>query len=59
MPAAQAALSVFAPAVAERAQGRRPSRTKSLLTAGTIGVTAAFVTYRLLRSGGSEEDEEA
>jgi hypothetical protein len=32
---------------------------KSLLTAGTVGVTAAFVTYRLLRAEGSEEDDEA
>jgi hypothetical protein len=36
-------------AVAERVTGGRPSRFKSFLAATAIGVTAATLTYRLLR----------
>ena len=48
--AAETVVEAAAPAVADRAMGRRPSRMRSLLVAGVVGATAAAVTYRLLRS---------
>jgi len=33
-----------------RLGGERPSRVRALLAAGTAGVAAAVLTYRLLRS---------
>jgi hypothetical protein len=48
--AAETVVEAAAPAVADRAIGRRPSRLRSLLVAGVVGATAAAVTYRLLRS---------
>lgn len=48
--AASATMRAAAPALAERAVGRQPSRLRSLLAAGVVGAAAAVVTYRLLRS---------
>jgi hypothetical protein len=53
--ATSAAVKATIPAVAEWAQGEQPSRTKSLLAAAVIGVTAAAVTYRVLRSASSPD----
>jgi hypothetical protein len=44
-------------AVAERVSGGRPSRFKSFLAATAVGLTAATLTYRLLRRGSSEGDD--
>ena len=41
-------------AAAQRAQGERVSRPKSLLVATVVGVGAAVATYKLLRSGGAQ-----
>jgi len=41
-------------AAAQRARGERVSRPKALLVATVVGVGAAVVTYKLLRSGGEE-----
>jgi hypothetical protein len=57
---ASTAVRAAAPAVADRMQGRQPSRLRSLLVAGVVGATAATVTYRLLRSPpGRESADEA
>jgi hypothetical protein len=48
-PVKEHALSALAPAVVERAQGRRPSRFSAILAAGAVGTASALVTYRLLR----------
>jgi hypothetical protein len=37
--------------VLQRADGERPSRTRSFLAATFAAVTAGVLTYRLLRSG--------
>jgi hypothetical protein len=42
--------------LAERAVGGRPSRIRSALAAAAIGVGAAVLTYRLLRSGDAVDD---
>jgi hypothetical protein len=47
---ASTAVRAAAPAVADRMQGRQPSRLRSLLVAGVVGATAAALTYRVLRS---------
>lgn len=46
-------------AVTERIAGNPPSRLKSFLAATAIGLAAAAVTYRLLRSGGDDEAGES
>jgi 2-methylcitrate dehydratase PrpD len=46
--------SSAAETVGERLAGERPGRMRSLLTATVVGVAAAAVTYKLLRSGGDE-----
>jgi hypothetical protein len=56
--AASTAVRVAAPAVADRAMGRQPSRLRSLLVAGVVGTTAAVVTYRLLRTPPRRENAE-
>ena len=48
---------VISGAVAERATGRRPSRTRSLLAAAVVGFSTAVMTYRLLRASGGDEPE--
>ena len=53
--AASTAVRAVAPAVADRAQGRQPSRLRSLFAAAVVGATAAAVTYRLLRSAPASE----
>lgn len=45
-------------AVVERARGDRPSRVKSLLAAAVVGFVAAVATFRLLRSGASQDKAE-
>jgi uncharacterized membrane protein len=53
-------MSTIADAATERLSGGRPSRFKSALAAAGVGLAAAAVTYRLLRSQGSAgEAEEA
>jgi hypothetical protein len=59
--AATAAVKAAAPAVADRFQGRQPSRTRALFAALVVGVAAAAGTYKLLRSasesdGGNDSD---
>jgi len=51
-------MGTVADAVAERATGDRPSRFKSFLAASVVGLTAATMTYRLLRRT-AERDNEA
>jgi hypothetical protein len=50
-------MGTVAEAVAERATGDRPSRFKSFLAASVVGVTAATMTYRLLRRAAESESE--
>jgi hypothetical protein len=53
-----AAVETAAPAVADRLQGRRPSRVKALLAATAVGVSAAVLTYRLLRRPVADQTDE-
>jgi hypothetical protein len=46
------AVDVTADAVAERAGGGQPGRLRSVLAAAAIGVGAAVIAYKFLRSGG-------
>lgn len=39
-------------AAAKRLSGSRPGAWRSLVTSAVVGVAAAVLTYRLLRSGG-------
>jgi hypothetical protein len=43
-------------AIVERASGGQVSRTKSLVAAVVAGLTAATLTYRVLRSGSPPEE---
>jgi hypothetical protein len=54
-----AAVKVAAPAVAERAQGRQPSRTRALLAATMIGTAVAVTAYKLLRNAPSSDTEDS
>jgi hypothetical protein len=38
--------------VAERLEGKRPSRLRALFVAGTAAIAAGVVVYKVLRSGG-------
>ena len=44
-------------AAGERAQGRQPSRLRSLTAAAVAGAAAAVLVYRLLRSAPAEDEE--
>jgi hypothetical protein len=44
-----------AEAIGSRLAGERPSRTKALLAAGTVGVATAVLAYKLLRPGPEPE----
>lgn len=58
--ATSAAVKVAAPAVADRAQGRQPSRTRALFAAALVGAATAAATYKLLRrppAGDGEQSE--
>jgi hypothetical protein len=57
--AATATAKAVVPAVVERARGGQPSRLRSLVTAASVGVAAAVLTYRLLCSvpAGGPADE--
>jgi hypothetical protein len=55
--AASTAVRTAAPALADRAQGRQPSRMRSLFAASVVGATAAVVTYRLLRRPPARDSE--
>ena len=48
-------MSTVETAVAERAAGKQVSRTKSLVAAALAGIATATLTYRVLRSGSTEE----
>ena len=48
---------VVGEAVVQRLQGDEPSRLRSLGAAIIIGIGAAIVAYRLLRSGRSQSSE--
>jgi hypothetical protein len=50
-----AAAEVVAPAVVERVRGRQPSRVRSLVAAGAVGMAAAVITYRVLRSAPADD----
>lgn len=52
--ASKAATSLPARTAATRMAGKRPSRTKAVLTASTVAVVGAALVYRLLRSGGDD-----
>ena len=43
-------------ALGQRIAGDQVSRTKSLAAAAMVGMTTAVLTYRVLRSGGGDED---
>jgi hypothetical protein len=45
-------------AVVERARGGQPSRLKSFIAAAVVGFAAAAATFRLLRSGTSQTEDE-
>ena len=45
-------------AVADRIKGDEPGRLRALGAAIVVGVGAALLTYRLLRSNGAEDDAE-
>jgi len=47
-------MSVVEDAVAERVEGGRPGRWRAVIAAVVVGVIAAMVAYRLLRSGSDE-----
>jgi len=55
--AVSTAAKVAAPAIAERARGRQPSRTRSLFAATLVGFAAAALTYRMLRSPPKQDGE--
>jgi hypothetical protein len=42
-------MSTLASAVGERAEGRKPSRTRSLLAAAVAGLATSVFVYRVLR----------
>jgi hypothetical protein len=42
-------MSTLASAVGERAEGRQPSRSRSLLAAAVAGVATGIFVYRVLR----------
>ncbi len=46
-----APLRALIKAIGERLSGSRPGTLRALVAAITVGVTAAVLTYRLLRSG--------
>lgn len=46
-----ASLRALIRAIGERLSGSKPGVLRALVTAITVGVTAAVLTYRLLRSG--------
>jgi hypothetical protein len=46
-------------AVSQRVSGDDPSRLRALGAAIIIGFGAAVVSYRLLRSGGDDDSDEA
>jgi len=52
--AGDAAVRKVAEAAGERAQGASVSRTKALLASVIVGIGAAVVTFKLLRSGGEQ-----
>lgn len=54
--ASKAATSMPVRTAAARLVGKRPSRTKALLTASAAAFAGAVLVYRLLRSGDDEGD---
>jgi len=48
--------SSAAETVGERIAGEQPGRMRALFTATVVGVAAAALTYKLLRSGGGEPE---
>ena len=56
---ATSAAQTAAETMGRKLAGERPGRLRSLLVAAMIGVGSATLTYKLLRSGGDEEPEEA
>jgi len=44
--------------VVERAMGRQPGRRRAMTAAMFAGLTTAAATYRLLRSGGDDDEDE-
>ena len=52
---ATSAAETAAETVGERLAGEQPGRLRALATSTVVGVAAAVVTYKLLRSGGGED----
>jgi hypothetical protein len=46
-------------AIEERLEGGQPGRAKAFAAAVGIGVAAFLASYRLLRSGGDNDEEES
>ena len=57
MAATAAAVRAAASPVADRFQGRQPSRTRALFAAMMVGAVAAAATYKLLRSAPESDSE--
>jgi hypothetical protein len=49
-------MKTTAKAAAERVRGGQPSRLSAFVASFTVGLAAATLTYKVLRSGGGEGD---
>jgi hypothetical protein len=47
-------MGVVEDAVSERVEGGQPGRLRAVIAAIAVGVAAALLAYRLLRSGGDD-----
>jgi hypothetical protein len=54
---ASSAVESAAETVGKRLAGEKPGRFRSLVIAAGAGVGAAVLVYKLLRSGGSSQDD--
>ena len=52
-----AAIRTLGTTVVERAVGGQPGRTRAMAAAVFAGAATAAATYKLLRSGGDDDDE--
>lgn len=53
-----AAIRSIGTTVAERAMGQQPSRRRAMTAAMFAGLATAAATYKLLRSGGDDDEED-
>jgi hypothetical protein len=54
---ASSAVESAAETVGQRLAGEKPGLFRSLVIATGVGIGAAVLTYKLLRSGGSSQDD--